>query len=919
MGVNCNNCYKCKDTDFSKESNYTEIHKVKFPSKTIIENKKYTNNKNSFPEKFLKSKTKSTVISLRKNQTKTFRFINEKSQLEIIPKVKKTEKDLALIKKALSNYFFMNSLSKKNIEEIINEIHLAKIKANQIVYLQGYEGTFFYILKNGMVELLIDDILIKKLTNGESFGELALLNKNPRLETIRTLIQCELFILERESFRAIIDKTMKENYIENKNFINSISVFKIMDSYQQSLICNSLYEEIFIEKQIITKEGDDANCIYIIKEGEVNCVKNGIIIRTLSKGENFGERSIFVNSKRSLDVIAKTNCVCYSISFQSLENILGKNYKDELCKQFIKFTFTKSNFFNFIPMEYLDRTYSLFELKVYGKNDIIIKKKNIISNKIFVIIDGNVVSNENNEIISQRGEILCEENLFVKGNLKAKDNYIAYPDCLICIADTEMFLEHLNVVNFDDLKITCSRFRILKNSTFLRKLPIQKIGDLIEKMKIIAFDENDKITKEKEKGDKIYFIISGKVNVEKIEKDDNNDIINYSLIEFGQGECIGENLLYEDQYAITTFAKTKCQLLFIFQNLFRYTLGPTLTSYLKDNLTLIDKSIELKDLEFLFDVSSNISRTISLVVSKTNEKKYIIKSYPKNIIIKKKTFKKMQLHKSILTSIDHPLIVKFIKNLEDSNYLFLLFEYILGINLDILIREIDHKNFSTIQIQFYFASILIIINYLHKNNIVHRNINPEHFIIKENGYLCLFNLINAIIIKDKTNSIIEGNFFYMSPEVILGEGYSFEVDYWSAAVIMYELVIGHLPFTGNKEDPMSIYFSIINEKLNFPVNFEKKSFENLISLMLEKNKGKRLVKYELIQSQQFFFQFKFSDVEYLTFEPEFLPIIQEIKNITNGSYKKHSIIRYNELMHDNPKMILTDAQRANYEEWFKNF
>ena len=152
----------------------------------------------------------------------------------------------------------------------------------------------------------------------------------------------------------------------------------------------------------------------------------------------------------------------------------------------------------------------------------------------------------------------------------------------------------------------------------------------------------------------------------------------------------------------------------------------------------------------------------------------------------------------------------------------------------------------------------------------------------------------------------------MSPEVILGEGYSFEVDYWSAAVIMYELVIGHLPFIGNKDDPMSIYFSIINEKLSFPLNFEKKSFENLISLMLEKNRSKRLVKIELIQSQQFFFQFKFSDVEYLTFEPEFLPTIKEIKNITDGSYKKHSIIKYNELMHDNPKMILTDAQRANY-------
>ena len=66
---------------------------------------------------------------------------------------------------------------------------------------------------------------------------------------------------------------MKENYIENKNFIKSISVFKIMDSYQQTLLCNSLYEEIFLENQMIAKEGDEANCIYIIKEGEVICVK----------------------------------------------------------------------------------------------------------------------------------------------------------------------------------------------------------------------------------------------------------------------------------------------------------------------------------------------------------------------------------------------------------------------------------------------------------------------------------------------------------------------------------------------------------------------------------------------------------------------------------------------------------------------
>ena len=63
MGVNCNNCHKCGEVDFSKESNLNDKQKLKHNSKTIIEKKIY--NKNSFPEKFLKSKTKSTIISLR--------------------------------------------------------------------------------------------------------------------------------------------------------------------------------------------------------------------------------------------------------------------------------------------------------------------------------------------------------------------------------------------------------------------------------------------------------------------------------------------------------------------------------------------------------------------------------------------------------------------------------------------------------------------------------------------------------------------------------------------------------------------------------------------------------------------------------------------------------------------------------------
>ena len=170
-----------------------------------------------------------------------------------------------------------------------------------------------------------------------------------------------------------------------------------------------------------------------------------------------------------------------------------------------------------------------------------------------------------------------------------------------------------------------------------------------------------------------------------------------------------------------------------------------------------------------------------------------------------------------------------------------------------------------------------------------------------------------------TNSII-GNYNYMAPEVILGEGYSFEVDYWSAAVIMYECVIGHLPFVGDQNDPMSIYFVIINGKLNFPQGFENKTFEFLINSMHKKNPSKRLSKIEFIQTQQFFSGFNFSDIEYLKCSPQFIPDVEEMKSTyNNGSFKKHTLQLYNQWIHENPNMALSDSQRASFEKWFDNF
>ena len=56
----------------------------------------------------------------------------------------------------------------------------------------------------------------------------------------------------------------------------------------------------------------------------------------------------------------------------------------------------------------------------------------------------------------------------------------------------------------------------------------------------------------------------------------------------------------------------------------------------------------------------------------------------------------------------------------------------------------------------------------------------------------------------RTKTII-GTPHYMAPEIILGKGYSFQVDLWSFGVLLYEMMCGRLPFGELSEDPFTIY------------------------------------------------------------------------------------------------------------------
>ena len=840
------------------------------------------------------------------NEKEEFKEDYEKSVLKIIQKHNRNNQDEELIENCIKKHFFMKDLNEKARKEIINEMSLVSVEPNIYLFKEGGIGNYFYILKEGSIEFISrNNSKNRKIKIGESFGELALLHGATRSETAKSLTESFLWVMERKNFRKIVDHITKMNYEENKNFIESIPILANIHYTQKTILCSFLYKENFQKGHFIVRKGDHANCLYIVKEGEVDCSLNGKVVRTLRKGDNFGERSILIDSNRSLDCIAKCDCVCYSVSISTLKNMLGDNFRNLLYLNFIKSAFNKSKIFSRFNVQLLDKVFHLFKPINLKSNDIAYKENYLKSSKIVIVIDGHLINSITKEIVANRGTILFQYELFQNLNDKTDFDIIPQPDCLLIEANTNDFLNELGG-NFKELMAQTEIMKSLNKISIFRNLSSQKLDYIVSVITEEKFNDDEDIFRQGEEGDKFYIIKSGKVNI----------LINDKYIRtLNEKEYFGERALFFNEKRSATIRAVGEVILFsISKEDFEKNIKGNMKEHLMNRLYLQDNLVELKDLLFKMKLGSGNYGDVCLVRNKKNKFPYAIKSISRNQINIEQLHSNLELERSILLKIDHPFIVKLVKSLKDEKNIYFLMEYIKGKELFDVIRDIGLLTKS--QTQFYSASLMLAIDYLHERKFIFRDIKPENVIVIQNGYIKLIDFGTAKEIVDRTNTII-GTPHYMAPEVILGEGYSFQVDIWSIAICMYEFMCGGVPFGENADEPMDVYLAIINEKLVFP-NFCKDSdFKLLIQQMLTKNPIKRMSKVSQVKTHIWFNGFDWEDLMSLNMKAPYKPILKkDVEEKDNYLYLDY--IKSLPEVKINKTKIDSDTQKK-YDTWWNKF
>lgn len=222
-----------------------------------------------------------------------------------------------------------------------------------------------------------------------------------------------------------------------------------------------------------------------------------------------------------------------------------------------------------------------------------------------------------------------------------------------------------------------------------------------------------------------------------------------------------------------------------------------------------------------------------------------------------KLIKRTLSEKQILSSITHhPNVVKLFYALQDHDKFYLILEYLPGGEL---FRHLTHNNslgnaFKEDHVAFYAAQMALGMKHLHEIGVVYRDLKPENCLLNSEGHLVLtdFGLSKDIGGHENTCSSIIGTPEYMGPEVLKGEKYDYQADWWSLGCVIFDMMAGHPPFTGNSHK--SIQSKIIKQKLQLPFYFSADA-KDILSKLLNKNPAKRFQvdeKWNAFKKHRFF-------------------------------------------------------------------
>ncbi|MGY1843350.1 Stk1 family PASTA domain-containing Ser/Thr kinase [Modestobacter sp. SYSU DS0875] len=189
-------------------------------------------------------------------------------------------------------------------------------------------------------------------------------------------------------------------------------------------------------------------------------------------------------------------------------------------------------------------------------------------------------------------------------------------------------------------------------------------------------------------------------------------------------------------------------------------------------------------------------------------------------------------------SLNHPAIVAVYDTGEDRTATgatpYIVMEYVEGETLRDVVRH--ERRLSPERAMSLTADICAALDFSHRNGIVHRDVKPGNVMITPQGTVKVMDFGIARAVSDSaatmtSTAAVIGTAQYLSPEQARGEGVDARSDVYSAGCLLYELVTGSPPFTG--DSPVAVAYQHVREDPRTPSSINPEIPPELDAILLK--------------------------------------------------------------------------------------
>ncbi|KAL6998834.1 Serine/threonine-protein kinase ATG1c [Sarracenia purpurea var. burkii] len=198
----------------------------------------------------------------------------------------------------------------------------------------------------------------------------------------------------------------------------------------------------------------------------------------------------------------------------------------------------------------------------------------------------------------------------------------------------------------------------------------------------------------------------------------------------------------------------------------------------------------------------------------------------------------------ILKQINHPNIIRLHDIIEETGRIHLVLEYCRGGDLSIYIQQRQGR-VPEATAKYFMQQLAAGLQILRENNLIHRDLKPQNLLLSTNSDNAVLKIADFGFARSlQPRGLAEtlcGSPLYMAPEIMQLQKYDAKADLWSVGAILFQLVTGKTPFTGNNQ--IQLLQNIVKStELLFPPDIKDLNYDciDLCRKLLRRNPVERL-------------------------------------------------------------------------------